>query len=140
MSSGPLNFRHTSSMTKKIRKKLRYFGFPPNLGHRKLIDLANYVPSSSPRGVLASRNDLQHMLLKSNELLPAWPSLGFLPSNPCLFWWIISANSCLLVFNSIIRWKRGKTKRLCKVNTWPRGTPMKRIHYANYDNPTSIIW
>ena len=48
------------------------------------------------------------------------PSLSFLPSNPCLFWWIISANSCLLVFNSIIRWKPEKIKRLCNVNTWAR--------------------
>ena len=31
-----------------IRKKLRYVRFPPNLAHRKLIDLANYVPSASP--------------------------------------------------------------------------------------------
>ena len=53
LSSGPLNFIHISSMKKKIRKKLRYFRFPPNLAHRKLIDLANDVPSSSPRGVLS---------------------------------------------------------------------------------------
>ena len=39
---------------KKIRKKLRYFRFPPNLAHRKFKrDLANYVPSSSPREVLS---------------------------------------------------------------------------------------
>ena len=36
-----------------IRKKLRYVRFPPNLAHRKLIDLANYVPSSSPHRVLS---------------------------------------------------------------------------------------
>ena len=53
------------------------------------------------------------MLLKRNEFLRAWPSLSFLPSNPCLFWWILSGNSCLLVFNSILRWKLC----LCKVNT-----------------------
>ena len=63
---------------------------------------------------------LQDMLLKRNEFLPTWPSVSFLPSNPCLFWWIISANSCLLVFNSIIRWKPEKIKRLCNVNTWAR--------------------
>ena len=31
----------------------RYFRFPPNLAHRKLIDLAKYVLSSSSRGVLS---------------------------------------------------------------------------------------
>ena len=36
-----------------IRKKLRYVRFPPNLAHRKLIDLANYEPSSSPHRVLS---------------------------------------------------------------------------------------
>ena len=36
-----------------IRKKLRYVRFPPNLAYRKLIDLANYVPSSSPHRVLS---------------------------------------------------------------------------------------
>ena len=30
------------------------------------------------------RLSLQHRLLKHNEFLPAWPSLSFLPSNPCL--------------------------------------------------------
>ena len=30
-------------------------------------------------------------------------------------------------FNSIIRWKPKKTKRLCKVNTSARGTPKYRI-------------
>ena len=29
---------------------------------------------------------------------------------------MISENSCLLVFNSIIRWKPEKIKRLCNVN------------------------
>ena len=38
---------------KKTRQKLRYFRLPPNLAHRKLIDLANYVPSFSPWGVLS---------------------------------------------------------------------------------------
>ena len=37
----------------QIRKKLRYFRLLPNLVHRKLIDLANYVPSSSSREVLS---------------------------------------------------------------------------------------
>ena len=174
---------------------MRYFRFPPNVAHRKLTDLANYVPRFRPRGVLSftqrffkiwendpygwfatreyvasfAKNEclyrqistkykssklfwrilednkqnkhenrgkktvwilrtcrspirlsLQHMLLKRNEFLPTWPSVSFLPSNPCLFWWIISANSCLLVFNSIIRWKPEKIKRLCNVNTWTR--------------------
>ena len=29
--------------------------------------------------------DSQHMFLKRNEFLPVWPSLSYLPSNPCLF-------------------------------------------------------
>ena len=33
---------------KKFRKKLCYFRLLPNLAHRKLIDLANHLPSSSP--------------------------------------------------------------------------------------------
>ena len=37
---------------KKIRKKLRYFRLLPNLAQRKLIDLANHLPSSSPCGLL----------------------------------------------------------------------------------------
>ena len=32
------------------------------------------------------RLSLEHMLLKSNEFLPAWPSFSFLSSNPSLFW------------------------------------------------------
>ena len=40
-------------LTKKNRQKLRYFRFPPNLAHRKLKDLANYLPSFSPREVLS---------------------------------------------------------------------------------------
>ena len=40
-------------MTRKNRKKLRYFQLPPNLVRGKFIDLANYVPSSSPRGALS---------------------------------------------------------------------------------------
>ena len=40
---------------RKNSKKLRYFRLPPNLAHRKLIDLAldlaNYVPSCSPHCV-----------------------------------------------------------------------------------------
>ena len=38
---------------KNSKKKFRYFRFPQNLAHSKLIDLANYVPSSSHRGVLS---------------------------------------------------------------------------------------
>ena len=34
--------------------------------------------------------------------------LSFLPSRPCLFWWILSTNSCLLVFNSIFQSKTTK--------------------------------
>ena len=34
--------------------------------------------------------------------------LSFLPSRPCLFWWILPTNSCLLVFNSIFQWKTKK--------------------------------
>ena len=37
---------------KKFRKKLCYFRLLPNLAHRKLIDLANHLPSSSPCGLL----------------------------------------------------------------------------------------
>ena len=40
-------------LQKKNRKKLRYFRLPPNLAHRKIIALANYVPSSSPLRVLS---------------------------------------------------------------------------------------
>ena len=40
-------------MTRKIRKKLRYFWLPPDLAHRKFIDLANYAPSSSSQGGLS---------------------------------------------------------------------------------------
>lgn len=32
-------------ITKKNRKKLRYFRFSPNLAHKKLIELANYTAS-----------------------------------------------------------------------------------------------
>ena len=38
---------------KKIRKKSRYFRLPPNLAHRNLIALANYVPSFSSLQVLS---------------------------------------------------------------------------------------
>ena len=171
---------------------MRYFRFPPNVAHRKLTDLANYVPRFRPRGVMSftqrffkiwendpygwfatreyvasfAKNEYLYRQIstkyKSSKLFwkilednkqnkhenrgkkTVWilradrrfvlvcstcywnatnsfpPSLSFLPSNPCLFWWIISANSCLLVFNSIIRWKPQKIKRLCNVNTWAR--------------------
>ena len=35
-------------MTRKIRRKSRYFRLPPNLAHRKLIGLANHRPSFMP--------------------------------------------------------------------------------------------
>ena len=44
---GPSMPRH------RLQKKSRYFRLPPNLAHRKLIALANYVPSSSPLRVLS---------------------------------------------------------------------------------------
>ena len=47
----PSMFKHR--LRKKNRKKSRYFRLPPNLAHRKLIALANYVPSSSPLRVLS---------------------------------------------------------------------------------------
>ena len=51
---GHFKFEQKFSRRKaKIRKKLRHFRFPPNLAHTKLIDLANYVPSSSPHRVLS---------------------------------------------------------------------------------------
>ena len=53
LSSGPFKFPNISMMTKKIAKNSRYFRFPPNLAHSKLIDLAKYVLSSSSRGVLS---------------------------------------------------------------------------------------
>ena len=37
---------------KNICEKLRYFRLLPNLAQRKLIDLANHLPSSSPCGLL----------------------------------------------------------------------------------------
>ena len=48
---GPSMRQHR--LRKKNRKKSRYFRLPPNLAHRKLIALANYVPSSSPLRVLS---------------------------------------------------------------------------------------
>ena len=48
---GPSMSKHR--LRKKNRKKSRYFRLPPNLAHRKLIALANYVPSSSPLRVLS---------------------------------------------------------------------------------------
>ena len=36
-----------------VLQKTLFFRFPPNLAHRKLIDLANYIPSSSPWGGLS---------------------------------------------------------------------------------------
>ena len=45
-----------------------------------------------------------------DDFLPVLPSLRFSPSNSCLFWWILSANSCLLVSNSIFLWGVRKAK------------------------------
>ena len=50
------NIKHAPQNTcneKKNSKELRYFRLPPNLAHRKLIGLANYVPSFSPHRVLS---------------------------------------------------------------------------------------
>ena len=53
--------------------------------------------------------------------LPVLPSLRFWPSNSCLFWWILSANSCLLVSNSILFWESRKQSVLVReVNMWSR--------------------
>ena len=43
-----------------------------------------------------------------DDFLPVLPSLRFSLSNSCLFWWILSANSCLLVPNSIFFWESRK--------------------------------
>ena len=48
---GPSMSQHR--LRKKNPKKSRYFRLPPNLAHRKLIALVNYVPSSSPLRVLS---------------------------------------------------------------------------------------
>ena len=131
---------------RKLRKKLRYFRLLPNLARqRKLIDLANHLPSSSPCGLLTWHTELSKILnfmasrgeffvsrFWSKETLricackspiaqlcakcswngddfpPVLPSLRFSPSNSCLFWWILSANSCLLVSNSIFFWESRK--------------------------------
>ena len=53
LSPAPRAVDVKTSTTKKNRKKLRYFRLPPNLAHRKLIALANYVLSSSPLRVLS---------------------------------------------------------------------------------------
>ena len=54
LSPAPRAADAAASTTKKEnRKKLRYFRLLPNLAHRKLIALANYVPSSSPLRVLS---------------------------------------------------------------------------------------
>ena len=44
-SSRLINIVRNRTIRRKNGKKLRYFGLPPNLAHRKLLDLANYVPS-----------------------------------------------------------------------------------------------
>ena len=56
-----------------------------------------------------------------DDFLPVLPSLHFWPSNSCLFWWILSANSCLLVSNSILFWESRKQSVLVReVNMWSR--------------------
>ena len=49
-----------------------------------------------------------------DDFLPVLPSLRFWPSNSCLCWWIVSANSCLLVSNSICFWESRKQSVLVK--------------------------
>ena len=61
-STGLLFYGRIRPQTKKICKTLHYFWFPPNLAHRKLIDLANYVPSSSLQGVLSFTQPLFQIL------------------------------------------------------------------------------
>ena len=142
---------------------LRYFRLPPNLAHRKLIDLANYVPSSSPHRVFElhatifqkikrmsvvqcmtafTKNESLYRRIwtkyKSSKLfwrilednkpnkrknrgkktINAIPQVGhslvtfcwnemksvplrFLHSKSRSFWWLLSVNLCLLIFNSI---------------------------------------
>ena len=62
-----------STKKKKNRKKLRYFRLPPNLAHRKLIALANYVPSSSPLRVLNFTQrffkNVEKMVVRSEKYL-----------------------------------------------------------------------
>ena len=48
MSSRPVNIGASGPISKKKLKILRYFRLPPNLAHRKLIDLANHAPSFMP--------------------------------------------------------------------------------------------
>ena len=71
-----------------------------------------------------------------DDFLPVLPSLRFWPSNSCLFWWILSANSCLLVSNSIFFWESRKQSVLVK-ETW--GHEVTPRDYANYDNLISRI-
>ena len=44
-----------------------------------------------------SPNSVPHVLETATISFPYLPSLRFSPSNSCLFWWILSANLCLLV-------------------------------------------
>ena len=44
----PANIGTSGPKKEKIHKKLHSFQLPLNLAHRKLIDLANCVASSSP--------------------------------------------------------------------------------------------
>ena len=58
---------------KKNRKKSRYLRLPPNLAHRKLIALANYVPRSSPLRVLSFTQrffkNVEKMAMRSEKYL-----------------------------------------------------------------------
>ena len=88
-------------MTRKNRKKLRYFQLPPNLAHGKFIDLANYVPSSSPRGALSFTQRFFRIWengaamcdvtsFATNESLYRWISTKY--KSRKLFWRILENN------------------------------------------------
>ena len=56
-----------------------------------------------------------HTLWYSSKVTNSFP-LSFLPSKPSWFWWILSMNSYVLVFNPIFGWKTKKITCLLKVN------------------------
>ena len=91
----------------------------PNLAHRKLIDLANYVPSSSPRGVGLRFAFCRQILAYFDELYQ-------------------QIHGCL----SLTRYFDGNRK---KQSVWVmstlehEGRQSIEFHYANYDNLISII-
>ena len=67
-------FDHFWSMTRPTLAKNCYFRLPPNLAHRKSIDLPNYVPSSRPWGVQVELHatkfsNLVKMALPSGRIL-----------------------------------------------------------------------